>query len=258
MQVIRRAIIFSLSMIAAEVVAQSRAPVHPGLVRLAYRPAFTGAFNHLTHLGPAPTLGNAIAIAKQLAGEFIPFDGAHLSFVEVDTAILWLVLPAGSVTDIALPNGASVSSWRFANGEAGVQGISYQLSVQNSANIWWGGISTTGARSTFRNSELLAMGLIEDTLAVWNTRGISAGVYGLQSALYHNQGDPIQLESSLRLASPTAVSTRNASAPSSVTFTGYPNPLPRAAPNQGMRIQFFLPRFEKLAAHSNKPSKGPS
>ncbi len=160
MQVIRRAIIFSLSMIAAEVVAQSKAPVHPGLMRLAYRPAFAGAFNHLTDLESSPTLRNAIAIAKQLAGEFIPFDGARLSFVEVDTAILWLVLPAGSVTDIALPNGARVSSWRFANGEAGVQGISYQLSVQNCANIWWGGISTTGARSTFRNSELLAMGLI--------------------------------------------------------------------------------------------------
>jgi len=605
MQVIRRAIIFSLGMIAAEVVAQSKAPVHPGLMRLASQPAFTGAFNHLTALKPAPTLRNAIAIAKQLdalrrpshnlkklsapaagdwfiglnnpdevvnlsgnvshvgnlhivnrgklilrqanfrldgdimmagagtfemhggrfeiaqdyvhehqmiiadsaaglfeditfnssgqawalsvvgqanyrfirgkmadgfitcgvagraaleirqvnfAGEFIPFDGARLSFAEVDTAILWLVLPAGSVTDIALPNGASVSSWRFANGEPGVQGISYQLSVQNSANIWWGGISTTGARSTFRNSELLALGLIfagpdsvradnivnnsrhrdetlnvsdrtlrlidssvrawnfysfgaarlqvancifgeiiayessvavvensicdgsggyvsashnaalilfrslvstqvisrdrgilvgaasaflgshiiaddfagmallnveyshapraqgaavifeeklldqpgaagsfapivgtarllagprspavyrgyevfysaafnppnwktingrqtqmvyEDTLTVWNTRGISAGVYGVQLALYHNMGDPIQLESSLKLAAPTAVSTRNASAPSSFTLTAYPNPLPRAAPNQGMRIRFFLPQ----------------
>lgn len=107
----------------------------------------------------------------RFAGEFLSFHNSRMHFSGVDTLLIWLVLPEGSVVHQTLPGATLVPWWRFATGEPGVQGIPYEINVDSCRNVLWGLVSMAGSTSTFRQSTLRVIGLFfagNDTVRVNN------------------------------------------------------------------------------------------
>jgi hypothetical protein len=93
------------------------------------------------------------------AGEFVITDDAKLTFKNAKTILLWHHFPKNSVVNYAFPKGDTVKSYNFNSSTPGISGVGYNINVQNSYNIMWGMMPTTGSDITISNSKIRAIGL---------------------------------------------------------------------------------------------------
>ena len=77
--------------------------------------------------------------------------------------------------------------------------------------------------------------VLNDTLAVWNTEGLSVGTYPLVLVVYHNLGDSISVFSSARLEINTTVEEYNEAINTYSLQQNYPNPF-----NPSTTIKFTI------------------
>jgi hypothetical protein len=80
---------------------------------------------------------------------------------------------------------------------------------------------------------------LNDTLAVWNTEGLSAGTYPLALVVYHNLGDSISVFSSARLEINTGVNYEKQVISTFSLEQNYPNPF-----NPSTTIKFSISSVE--------------
>jgi hypothetical protein len=80
---------------------------------------------------------------------------------------------------------------------------------------------------------------LNDTLAVWNTEGLSAGTYPLALVVYHNLGDSISVFSSARLEINTGVNDEKQVISTFSLEQNYPNPF-----NPSTTIKFSISSVE--------------
>ena len=78
--------------------------------------------------------------------------------------------------------------------------------------------------------------VLNDTLAVWNTEGLSAGTYPLALVVYHNLGDSISVFSDARLEINTGVNDEKQVITTFSLEQNYPNPF-----NPSTKIKFTIP-----------------
>jgi len=81
--------------------------------------------------------------------------------------------------------------------------------------------------------------VLNDTLADWNTEGLSAGTFPLALVVYHNLGDSILVISSARLEINTIVRDNSESINTFSLKQNYPNPF-----NPSTTIKFSIPSIE--------------
>ena len=80
---------------------------------------------------------------------------------------------------------------------------------------------------------------MNDTLAVWNTEGLSAGTYPLALVVYHNLGDSISVFSDARLEINTGVNDEKSVITTFRLEQNYPNPF-----NPSTTIKFSIPSVD--------------
>jgi hypothetical protein len=103
---------------------------------------------------------SAQIIGNQLPGEFLCFGENDLMFINNDWLLYWLVLPDSSVIDIGLPNDSLLIDWQFDESQPGVDGISYNVTIDSCTNVNWGLISQSGSEATFQNTNFRVSGLM--------------------------------------------------------------------------------------------------
>lgn len=104
-------------------------------------------------------------------GEFLCMGNNDLQFNNCDFILMWLVLPDSSIVDVSLPDDSLLNGWHFEEGDPGVSGIPYSLSIDSCTNVLWGLISMSGSDGTFRDTEFRASGLFfsdPDSITVSN------------------------------------------------------------------------------------------
>ncbi len=79
--------------------------------------------------------------------------------------------------------------------------------------------------------------VLDDTLAVWNTIGLSAGNYLLRLSLRHDLGDPVSMVSWARLNSSTTIVEPSSNPASFALSQNYPNPF-----NSSTTIRYSMDR----------------
>jgi hypothetical protein len=84
---------------------------------------------------------------------------------------MWLVLPDSSIVDVSLPDNSLLIGWQFQDGDPGVSGIPYSLSIDSCTNVLWGLISMSGSDGTFTDTDFRTSGLFftgQDSITVSN------------------------------------------------------------------------------------------
>ena len=115
--------------------------------------------------------GTAIINNTETPGEFLCFENNDLQFNNCDFLLMWLVLPNSSVVDVSLPDDSLLIDWHFEEGEPGVSGIPYSLSIDSCTNVLWGLISMSGSVGIFRDTKFRTSGLFfsePDSITVSN------------------------------------------------------------------------------------------
>jgi len=105
--------------------------------------------------------GNSTAtISNTLTpGEFLCLGKNNVQFNNSDFLLMWLVLPDSSVVDVSLPDDSLLIGWHFEEGDPGVSGIPYSLSIDSCTNVLWGLISMSGSDGTFTDTKFRTSGL---------------------------------------------------------------------------------------------------
>ncbi len=104
-------------------------------------------------------------------GEFLCFGTNNLEISNSDFLLMWLVLPNSSIVKSSLPGDSLINGWKFSDAEPDVDGIPYSLSIDNSTNVMWGLISSSGSDAVFSDTEFRTAGLMfkfTDSIAVNN------------------------------------------------------------------------------------------
>ena len=103
--------------------------------------------------------GNASISNTLTPGEFICMDNNVLHFNNCDFVLMWLLLPDSSIVDVSLPDDSLLIGWQFQDGNPGVSGIPYSISIDSCTNVLWGLISMSGSDGTFRDTDFRTSGL---------------------------------------------------------------------------------------------------
>jgi hypothetical protein len=105
--------------------------------------------------------GNSTATIRNTLtpGEFLCLGSNNLQFNNCDFVLMWLVLPDSSVVDVSLPDDSLLINWHFEEGDPGVAGIPYSLSIDSCTNVLWGLISMSGSDGTFTDTKFRTSGL---------------------------------------------------------------------------------------------------
>jgi hypothetical protein len=105
--------------------------------------------------------GNGTALINNTStpGEFVCMGSNILQVNNSDFVLMWLVLPDSSIVDVSLPDDSLLMGWQFQNGNPGVSGIPYTLSIDSCTNVLWGLISMSGSDGTFTNTDFRTSGL---------------------------------------------------------------------------------------------------
>lgn len=103
--------------------------------------------------------GTASVINSLTTGEFLCMGSNNLQIRNSDFVVMWLVLPDSSIVDVSLPDDSLLIGWQFEDGDPGISGIPYSLSIDSCTNVLWGLISMSGSDGTFTNTDFRASGL---------------------------------------------------------------------------------------------------
>jgi hypothetical protein len=115
--------------------------------------------------------GTASITSTETPGEFLCLGKNNLQFSNCDFLLMWLVLPDSSIVDVSLPDDSLLIGWHFEEGDSGVSGIPYSLSIDSCTNVLWGLISMSGSDGTFRDTKFRTSGLFfsePDSITVSN------------------------------------------------------------------------------------------
>ena len=96
-------------------------------------------------------------------GEFLCLNKNNLTLNNCDFVLMWLVLPDSSEVDVSLPDDSLLIGWHFEEGDPGVSGIPYSLSIDSCTNVLWGLISMSGSDGTFTDTKFRTSGLFFST-----------------------------------------------------------------------------------------------
>ncbi|MBI5219280.1 MAG: T9SS type A sorting domain-containing protein [Bacteroidia bacterium] len=96
----------------------------------------------------------------QNAWEFLLLDTCNVSIKNSIGFILWFFFHENTTSASSFPQGNYVNGFRFNNTVAGLENITYDVSVDSTANVKWGIIPLKNSSVTINNSSLRTCGIV--------------------------------------------------------------------------------------------------
>jgi hypothetical protein len=96
------------------------------------------------------------------AWEFLLLDTCNISIKNSLGLILWFYFQDNTTSDCCFPNGSYIENFDFDSSVTGLSDITYNVSIDSTANIKWGIFPQKGSNVTINNSYLRTCGLIFD------------------------------------------------------------------------------------------------